>query len=92
MVVEVFFDVLCDNVDGHPVIPPFRHDDVGVSLGWFDKLQVTRTNGIFIPSQDLVHIPSAFDEVALNHPGQPDIRFTIDENLDIHQFPELLWP
>lgn len=84
MILQVLFYVLGDDIDGHHVGAAFRNDDIGVTFGRFNKLQMTWPHRLLVASQNCVDITAPLHHVTLYHPGEAKVCLTIHKYPDIH--------
>ena len=67
-VVQMFFDILRDNVYGYGVVTSLRDNNISKSFGRFNKLQMTGSYRFFISLKYFDNIPAPFDDIPPDNP------------------------
>jgi hypothetical protein len=68
------------------ILAPLRNDDVGVSFGRLNKLEVHWFNKLLIVLKHLLERSSSFFDVTPDNPHQPVITIGIHIDFDVHAF------
>ncbi|KGT72715.1 hypothetical protein MA20_48630 [Bradyrhizobium japonicum] len=77
--------IFVDNRSSATRLSALRHDDIGVSFGWLDKLQMHWTHNGQILVYHRIKGASPLFNIALDPADNTDIGIGVDEYLDVHQ-------
>ncbi len=81
------FDSADDEIESDGVEAALRDDEIGVSLGRLDELEMHGTDGLEPLIDDRLDGSAAFGEIAIQPADEADVRIGIDKELDIDEFP-----
>ena len=83
-------DILHEQRECDGVHPPFGNDDISVALGGLDEVTMHRLHRREVLLEYRVHITSALLDITHEAASQAYVIIRIDEDLDVHQFAQLL--
>ena len=83
-------DILNEQRESDGVHPPFGNDDIGVALGGLDEVTMHGFHRREVLLEHRVHITSALLDITHEATSQAHVIIGINEDLDVHQFAELL--
>src|SRR5271169_2039538 len=78
-----------EEVERDRVLAALGHDEVGITLGWLDELQVHGADGAFVLLDDAFHGPAPLGDVALEAADEPDVGVRVDVDLHVEERPQL---
>ena len=87
---EGFLYCIGDDVNGHLVMAALGDDDIGVSLGGLDELQVHRLHGFAVVLDGGFDGTAALGDVADDDAQHAVVVIGVYEDLDVHLVPQFL--
>lgn len=83
-------DILNEQRECDGVHPPFGNDDISVALGGLDEVTMHGLHRREVLLEHRVHITSALLDITYKAASQAHVIIGINEDLDVHQFAQLL--
>ncbi len=81
-------DALDDHIQGHQVVAPLQHDDIGVLAAGLDILLVHRLDGGKVLADDAFQRPPPLLHVPEDTTQDAGVGVGVHEYLDVHLFPQ----
>lgn len=76
--------ILTQDADALEVFASLRYDEIGIALGWLDKLLVHGFQHLEVTLNDHRYRPSSIDRVTLDVADEPLVGVSIHEYLEVH--------